>query len=178
VTGGYADWRGHVIVCGLHSVGLRIVEPAVVVDDQPDPALARQLAGWGVPHLPASSRTAAMLMEAGLAGAAAVICVLEDDLQTLETALLTRELRADVRIVVQLANPAVGRALSQIDVAVLDVASLSAPAIAEACLQSGLQEVPLDGEPPAPRPRSQARYATCTGRWPRSRCCPPAATTR
>jgi Trk K+ transport system NAD-binding subunit len=153
VTGGYADWRGHVIVCGLHSVGLRIVEqlnlsgvPAVVVDDQPDPALARQLAGWGVPHLPASSRTAAMLMEAGLAGAAAVICVLEDDLQTLETALLTRELRADVRIVVQLANPAVGRALSQIDVAVLDVASLSAPAIAEACLQSGLQEIPLDGE--------------------------------
>jgi Trk K+ transport system NAD-binding subunit len=153
VTGGYADWRGHVIVCGLHSVGLRIVEqlnlsgvPAVVVDDQPDPALARQLAGWGVPHLPASSRTAAMLMEAGLAGAAAVICVLEDDLQTLETALLTRELRADVRVVVQLANPAVGRALSQIDVAVLDVASLSAPAIAEACLQSGLQEIPLDGE--------------------------------
>jgi Trk K+ transport system NAD-binding subunit len=142
-----------VIVCGLHSVGLRIVEqlnlsgvPAVVVDDQPDPALARQLAGWGVPHLPASSRTAAMLMEAGLAGAAAVICVLEDDLQTLETALLTRELRADVRIVVQLANPAVGRALSQIDVAVLDVASLSAPAIAEACLQSGLQEILLDGE--------------------------------
>ncbi len=153
MTGGYTDWRGHVIVCGLHSVGLRIVEqlnlsgvPAVVVDDQPDPALARQLAGWGVPHLPASSRTAAMLMEAGLAGAAAVICVLEDDLQTLETALLTRELRADVRIVVQLANPAVGRALSQIDVAVLDVATLSAPAIAEACLQSGLQEIPLDGE--------------------------------
>ena len=153
VTGGYADWRGHVIVCGLHSVGLRIVEqlnlsgvPAVVVDDQPDPALARQLAGWGVPHLPASSRTAAMLMEAGLAGAAAVICVLEDDLQTLETALLTRELRADVRVVVQLANPAVGRALAQIDVAVLDVAGLSAPAIAEACLQSGLQEISLDGE--------------------------------
>jgi Trk K+ transport system NAD-binding subunit len=142
-----------VIVCGLHSVGLRIVEqlnlsgvPAVVVDDQPDPALARQLAGWGVPHLPASSRTATMLMEAGLAGAAAVICVLEDDLQTLETALLTRELRADVRVVVQLANPAVGRALAQIDVAVLDVAGLSAPAIAEACLQSGLQEIPLDGE--------------------------------
>jgi len=153
VAGGYADWQGHVIVCGLHSVGLRIVEqlnlsgvPAVVVDEQADPALARQLAGWGVPHLPVSSRTGAMLMEAGLAGAAAVICVLEDDLLTLETALLTRELRADVRIVVQLANPAVGRALAQIDVAVLDVAGLSAPAIAEACLRSGQQEIALDGE--------------------------------
>jgi hypothetical protein len=31
-------------------------------------------------------------------GAAAVICVLEDNLQTLETALLTRELRADSAI--------------------------------------------------------------------------------
>ena len=76
--------------------------------------------------------------EAGLAGAVAVICALEDDLLTLETALLTRELRADVRMVVQLGNPAVGRALAQIDVAVLDVAGLSAPAIAEACLQSGV----------------------------------------
>jgi Trk K+ transport system NAD-binding subunit len=153
VRGKYADWRGHVIVCGLHSVGLRIVEelnlsgvPAVVVDDHPDPGLARQLHGWGVPHLPGSSRSAATLGEAGLAGAAAVVCVLEDDLRTLETALLTRELRADVRVVVQLGNPAVGRALTQIDVAVLDVAGLSAPAIAEACLRSGMQEIMLDGE--------------------------------
>ena len=153
MTGRYADWQGHVIVCGLHSVGLRIVEqlnlsgvPAVVVDDHPDPTLARQLAGWGVPHIQASARTAAMLTEAGLAGATAVICVLENDLQTLETALLTRELRADVRVVVQLANPAVGRALAQINVSVLDVAGLSAPAIAEACLQSGTREIALDGE--------------------------------
>jgi Trk K+ transport system NAD-binding subunit len=153
VTGRYANWQGHVIVCGLHSVGLRIVEqlnlsgvPAVVVDDHPDPTLARQLAGWGVPHIQASARTAAMLTEAGLAGATAVICALENDLQTLETALLTRELRADVRVVVQLANPAVGRALAQINVSVLDVAGLSAPAIAEACLQSGTREIMLDGE--------------------------------
>ena len=151
--GTYADWRGHVIVCGLHSVGLRIVEelnlsgvPAVVIDDHPDPALARQLADWGVPHVPASSRSAATLADAGLAGATAVICALDDDLVTLETALLTRELRADVRVVVQLGNPAVGRALAQINVSVLDVAGLSAPSIAEACLRSGIQEIPLDGE--------------------------------
>ena len=153
VTGRYADWCGHVIVCGLHSVGLRIVEqlnlsgvPAVVVDDDPDARLVRQLTGRGVPLVAGSPRAAATLAEAGLAGAAALICVLEDDLHTLETVLLTREHRADVRVVVQLANPAVGRALAQIDVSVLDVAGLSAPAIAEACLQSGTQEVMLDGE--------------------------------
>src|SRR4030088_1255998 len=153
VTGGYADWCGHVIVCGLHSVGLRIVEqlnlsgvPAVVIDDDPDMRLVRELTGWGVPHLAGSPRSAATLTAAGLPGAAALICVLEDDLHTLETVLLTRELRADVRVVVQLANPAVGRALAEVDVSVLDVAGLSAPAIAEACLQSGTQEIALDGE--------------------------------
>ncbi len=75
-----------------------------------------------------------------------MICALEDDLGTLEAALLTRELRADVRVVVQLSNPAVGRALARIDVAVLDVAGLSAPSIAEACLRAGVQEIRLAGQ--------------------------------
>jgi Trk K+ transport system NAD-binding subunit len=141
-----------VIVCGLHGVGLRIVEqlnlsgvPAVVVDDDPDMRLVRSLIGWGVPHIAGSSRSAEILAEAGLPGATAVICALEDDLHTLETALLTRELRADVRVVVQLGNPAVGRALAGIQISVLDVAGLSAPSIVEACLRSA-QEIRLADE--------------------------------
>ncbi len=149
----YAGWHGHVIVCGLHGVGLSIVEelslsgvPAVVVDDDPDLRLARTLLGWGVPHLPASPRSPEALAEAGLAGAAAVICALDHDLATLETALLTRELRADVRVIVQLGNPAVGRALTGIAISVLDVAGLSAPSIVEACLGAP-QEIRLAGQP-------------------------------
>ena len=151
--GAYAGWRGHVIVCGLHGVGLRIVEllhsssvPTVVIDDYPDPRLARTLIGWGIPHIAGSPRSAETLAEAGLAGAEAVICAQEDDLPTLETALLTRELRADVRVVVQLSNPAVGRALSRIAISVLDVAGLSAPSITEACLRTGVQEIRLATE--------------------------------
>ena len=56
---------------GWRFVALRIVEelnqcgvPAVVVDDHPVSALARQLAACGVPHLAASSRMAATLTEA------------------------------------------------------------------------------------------------------------------
>jgi Trk K+ transport system NAD-binding subunit len=142
-----------VIVCGLHGVGLRIVEqlslsgvPAVVVDDNPDLRLARILLSWDVPHIAGSSRAAETLAEAGLAGAAAVVCAEEDDLHTLETALLTRKLRGDVRVVVQLGNPAVGRALSQIAVSVLDTAGLSAPSIVDACLRSGVQDLRLSGE--------------------------------
>ena len=153
MIGAYGDWRGHVIVCGLRGVGLRIVEqlslsgvPAVVIDDDPDVRLARILASWGVPHVPGSSRVAETLAGAGLAGAAAVVCVQEDDLYTLETALLTRQLREDVRVVAQLGNPAVGRALAQVGVAVLDVAGLSAPSVVEACLRSGAQEITLSGE--------------------------------
>jgi len=153
MAAGYADWRGHVIVCGLRGVGLRIAEElnlsgvlAVVIDDDPDVRLARVLASRGVPHIAASSRIAETFTDAGLAGATAVICVQQDDLYTLETALLIRQLREEVRVVVQLGNPAVGRALSQVGVSVLDVAGLSAPSVVEACLQSGAQEIRLSGE--------------------------------
>ena len=81
-----------------------------------------------------------------MAGAIAVVCVLVDDLHTLETALLARELRADVRVVVQIRNPAVGRALTRAGVAVLDVAGLSAPSVVEACLRTGVHRVDLDDE--------------------------------
>ncbi len=153
MAGGYADWRGHVIVCGLRGVGLRIVEqlslsgvPAVVIDDDPDPRLARILAGWGVPQIPGTSRAAETLATAGLTGATAVVCVHHDDLYTLETALLTQQLRADVRVIVQFGNPAVGRALTGVGVMVLDVAGLSAPSVVAACLRSGGQEIRLSGE--------------------------------
>ena len=153
MAGAYEDWRGHVIVCGLRGLGLRIVEqlslsgvPAVVIDDDPDVRLAPILASWGVPHIAGNSRLAEILARAGLAGASTVVCVQEDDLYTLETALLTRQLREDVRVVVQLGNPAVGRALSQVGVSVLDVADLSAPSVVEACLRAGAQEIRLSGE--------------------------------
>ena len=147
-----AGWKGHVIVCGLPSVGLRIVEqlalsgvPAVVADDDPPPALVRMAAAWGVPVVTGPTRAGETLMSAGLAGAAAVICAQDDDLAALATALLARRLRADVRVVAQLTNPAVGRAVRQAGVAVLDVAGLSAPSVVEVCAGDGVQEMPLSG---------------------------------
>src|ERR1700677_1358683 len=147
-----ADWQGHVIVCGLPGVGLRIVEqltlsggPAVVVDETPVPALAAMIAAWGVPLITGQARVEETLMSAGLAGAIAVICAQENDLSALETALLVRGLRAGRRVVAQLATPAVGRAALQAGVAVLDVAGLSAPSVVEVCLGDGVQEMSLSG---------------------------------
>ena len=143
--------QGHVIVCGLEGVGLRIVEqlalsgvPTVVIDDNPVPALARLVEAWpGVQLVTGPSRAEETLMEAGLGGAAAVICAQESDLKALETALLARRLRAEVRVVAQLTNPAVGRAVKEAGVRVLDVAGLSAPSVVEVCLGEGVQELSL-----------------------------------
>ncbi len=141
------------IVCGLAGVGLRIVEqlalsgvPAVVVDENPSPALVRLIGTWGdVPLVTGPARAEETLMSAGLADAIAVICVQHDDLTALETALLARRLRAEVRVVAQLTNPAVGRAVKETGVAVLDVAGLSAPSVVEVCLGEGVQEMSLSG---------------------------------
>jgi Trk K+ transport system NAD-binding subunit len=153
VAAEYSDWRGHVIVCGLRGVGLRIVEqltqsgvPAVVVDDDPDPPLARVIEIWDVPLVTGASRSEEVLTSAGLAGAIAVICAQHDDLRTLETALLVRRLRPGVQVVAQVTNPAVGRAVKEAGVAVLDVAGLSAPSVVEACLREGVQQITLSGE--------------------------------
>ena len=89
-----------------------------------------------------------------------MICVQDDDLAALETALLVRRLRADVRVVAQLTNPAVGRAIKEAGVAVLDVAGLSAPSVVEVCLGEGVQEMSLSGDAVPRRPDDRAVRAT------------------
>jgi Trk K+ transport system NAD-binding subunit len=151
---GMSEGGGHVLVCGLHDLGLRIIEqlhlagvPVVVLDDHPDPRLVRVVDGWGVPRMTGSPRLSETLVEAGLHTAVAVVCVEEEDLASLETALLVHELRPDVRLVVKLANAAVNRAVGQVigHDRVLDVAALTAPSMVQACLRSRVQELDLDG---------------------------------
>ncbi|HUZ21721.1 MAG TPA: NAD-binding protein [Acidimicrobiales bacterium] len=146
---------GHVIVCGLKASGLRTIEqlhlsgvPVVVLDDDPDPRLARVVEGWGVPHVHRSAHLGDGLAEAGLDRAIAVVCAETNELTTLEIALSVREARPDVRLVVQLANASVGRALERVTGpgSVLDVAALSAPSFVEACLRQRSHALELGGE--------------------------------
>jgi Trk K+ transport system NAD-binding subunit len=146
---------GHVIVCGLDGVGLRTVEQlhlagvtVVVVDDQPDPRLSRIIDRWDVAQIIGSARLADTLMRAGLPGATAVVCVENNELHSLETALLVNELSPGTRLVVQLANAAVGHAVTDVTGtgSVLDVAELAAPSVVEACLQRTSHELDLDGD--------------------------------
>ncbi|HVX19719.1 MAG TPA: NAD-binding protein [Acidimicrobiales bacterium] len=161
---------GHVIVCGLAGVGLRTVEQlrlsdvgVVVVDDDPDPRLGRVVQGWGVPLVPQSPQMGDWPSAAGLDRARAVVCALPDELAALETALRVRELRPDIRLVVQMANPAVAQALERVTGpgTVLDVATLSAPSFVEACLRRSTHHLDLGG-----RRFSVDRFAVGDGRPP------------
>ena len=117
-----ADWEGHVIVCGLQGVGPadgRAAPPGRGgrggggrrARSAPGPGGR----GLGDPlHRRAARGSAAVLERAGLAAARAVVCAERTEVQTLETALLISELRPDIRVVVQLANAAVGAAVAQV----------------------------------------------------------------
>jgi len=146
--------QGHVIVCGLQGVGLRAVEqfslsgtPVVVIDDDADPRRWRTLKDWGVPHVQRRAHRGEGFEEAGLSQAAAVVCVEVDEIHTLETALRIKELRPDLPLVVQLANPSVAQALERVSGpgSVLDVASLAAPSFVEACLLRPSHAIELAG---------------------------------
>jgi Trk K+ transport system NAD-binding subunit len=142
-----------VIVCGLNPVGLRTVEQlhlagarVVVLDDEPDERLTRVVRGWGIPHIVRGSHhLSEPLYEAGIVGAAAVVCAERTDLRTLETVLLIRDLRPEVRIVADLDNPAVARAVEQVlgSVGVLDVGALFAPSVVEACVGQRARDILL-----------------------------------
>ncbi len=146
---------GHVIVCGLHDVGLRIVEQlqaagetVIVVDDDPNPRLLRITPTSAWRTLPASAQRASTLRSAGIDRAVAIVCVVPDELRNLEIALLARSLQPDLRVVVQLTNQAVGRAVARVTGAgtVLDVATLAAPSFVEACLARRTHELELAGQ--------------------------------
>mgnify|MGYP002131419123 CR=1 FL=1 len=113
------DWLGHVIVCGLQGLGVRIVEllqsagiRVVVVGNAGEDHHLRLVQALDVPRIDGSPRNPDSLWAAGLAGALAVVCAEDDDLRCLEAALLVQELAPRTRVIVRQSNPAVGRAVT------------------------------------------------------------------
>jgi Trk K+ transport system NAD-binding subunit len=145
---------GHVVVCGVDGAALRTVEQllaagadVVVVDPSggADVVADRLLTQWKVRRIEGRMREA--LIDARLDTAAAVVVLLSDDLRSMETALLARRLRSDVRVVVRMGNGSVSRALAEVtgEGSVLDVAALAAPSVVEACLGRRTHTIELAG---------------------------------
>jgi Trk K+ transport system NAD-binding subunit len=148
------DRAGHVIVCGLEGVALRVIEqlhqsgtPVVVLASEDRVRGARMVRSWGIDLIERSTSVGESLLEAGLIAARAVVCVEADELETLETALRARELHPTIRLVVEMANPAVAAGLAGISATgtVLDQATLAGPSFVEACLGRDAHTVVLGG---------------------------------
>ncbi|GAA2059389.1 NAD-binding protein [Williamsia deligens] len=134
-----------VIVCGQSGIAVPITEhlltagsPVTIVIramDHAGEAIAQRL---GVPVVVCTGPTEEALLAAGVMTADAVVCVEDGEMANLETALVARRLRPDVRIVTRLANATVAGALTTTAAdhpdTVLDVADLAAPSVVEACL--------------------------------------------
>ncbi len=146
-------WRGHVIVCGVQDVVVQTVEQinaagarVVVIDDEgSQDRIVRALRRLGVTVLARRSRIAESLVDAGIDGAEAVVCIESSDLRTLETVLLAQGLRPDVKVVAQLDNAALARAVEeQTDEAtVIDVATLFSPPVIEACIKRRAHDIKI-----------------------------------
>ena len=134
---------GHVIVCGLRGIGMRIVEQLYRSGEQ-----VTVVAAWGVRAILSQGNSAATLTAAGIRTARAVVCVVESEIANLEISLVARELRHDVRVVAQLGNQAIGRAVAGGNGpgGVLDVADLAVPGIVEACLDRRIHEMVIGEE--------------------------------
>jgi Trk K+ transport system NAD-binding subunit len=141
---------GHIIVCGLDGIGVTIVEQlhrsgqqVVVLEQFAKPSQLQSVSNWTRAVVGSKGSLAQTLEAAGITNAGAIVCVVAQDLQNVQLALQARHMNPYVRVVSQLGNNAVRRAMAADNGpgAVIDGATLAAPAIVEACLGRHLHEM-------------------------------------
>ena len=146
---------GHVVVFGFQGVARRIVrqlinagQDIVVVDPNITHDERHDLERWGVQYFEGSGQRDNTLRNLSLNTAIAALCVNEDDLRNIETALLVREVSPHVRIVMYAANQAVGQALSDVTKpgAVLDVAQLASMSFIETVTRRNIHAIQFEDQ--------------------------------
>ena len=166
--------QGHVVVFGFQGVGRRIVRQlsttglrVIVVDSTATRTQREDLQRWGVHYLAGYGDSVDTLNAAGVTDALAVLCVTDDDVRNIRLALLVRDVSADVRLVVRMANAAVGRALRSVAQpgAVLDVAELASMSFVEAAVNRTTHAISLGGEEFIVATFHNAEQGTFGSRW-------------
>lgn len=104
--------RGHVVVCGLGTVGVRLVERlvdagvrCVALDVDADTPFAQAARRMGAAVVEGDVRHPATLRSIGAHRAAAVVLATDDDMANIEAALTVREINADARVVLRIFDP-------------------------------------------------------------------------
>ncbi|MBL7513335.1 NAD-binding protein, partial [Frankia nepalensis] len=162
-----ASVTGHVIVCGLGILGVRVAEQlvasgvtVVVVDDQDAPVQRRRLERRGVRVVPESAHSSEALREADIDTALAVAACHDVDLDNLQTAIAAAEVAPATRLVVNIGNAQLGDQLAAAipTARVINMAARVGPSFVEACVRSDVVHAFTmtagtgAGRPPAPPP--------------------------
>ncbi|WP_431681544.1 NAD-binding protein [Kitasatospora sp. KL5] len=138
-----AGVRGHVVVVGLGSVGIRVAAlvhetgvPVVCVERDPQARGIAAVRALGIPVLVGDAPLESQLRRARIHRARALAAVTSDDAANLEAALEARAVRPDVRIVVRLFDDDFAHHVYATlgNVASRSVSYLSAPAFAAALM--------------------------------------------
>jgi Trk K+ transport system NAD-binding subunit len=137
------DYRNHHVVCGLNALGLRLVEhlhdlgqQVVVVLGDTTPANRAAVESLGIPVVEGRHDDAVALASAGVARAAAMAIVADDDIGNLRGALQAAKLSAAVRIVLRLFNEELGERIKTLfeDCVILSQSAIAAPFFLAAAL--------------------------------------------
>jgi Trk K+ transport system NAD-binding subunit len=140
----------HTIVCGLGHVGIRVVEslkelgtPVVAIEKTKDDRFSELAAELGVPILYGDVRRDALLLEAGVKKARAIVCGTNDDLTNLEVAIDAKRFHPDIRVVVRIFDQRVAdkmRAALDVD-ETFSTSALSGPLVALQANEPGVRSV-------------------------------------
>ncbi len=146
---------GHIVVFGIHGVARRIVKQLsttgrqiVVVDPDATQEERDELERWDVEYLAGSGQSVDILRDARVSKALAVVCATDKDVVNIEIALLVREMSSTVRVVVQMGNASVARAVEPLTRpgGVFDVAELATTSFVEAVLGRTTHLLTLAGQ--------------------------------
>lgn len=135
--------RGHVILCGLGTVGYRVLEELIELGEQvfavernADSEFVTRARELGAEVIIGDARADLLMKGLNVRSARAVIIVTDDDLANLEIAMDVRELRADVPIVMRLFDQRLAQKVKPILGVQVSVSTsmVSAPLFAAAAL--------------------------------------------
>ena len=136
---------GHVIVCGLGTIGYRVVQgllargaTVVAVETDENGRFVAPARSLGIPVVIGDARQREVLEQVGLGRCRALVAATSDDLVNLAAALNARALRPDLRVVVRLFDPDFAVRVQQRFAIrfTRSVSHLAAPAFATAALGS------------------------------------------
>jgi voltage-gated potassium channel len=137
-----ATARNHVILCGIGSVGFRILEEliamgqeVVAIERNAQSTYLSRARDLGATILLGDATVEATLLQAGLDNARAVIAATDNDIANLETVLDARRMKPGIRVVMRIFDHNTAQKLKEaFGVETLSSSSLSAPTFALSAL--------------------------------------------